>query len=69
MMEHTIPDSQEIADEVTASVRVMEIVEYGKDRLPAGPAIDESDEVIIVEGRADVINLLKNGIRNIKRKV
>ena len=64
MMENTMPDSQEIADEVTASVRVMEIVEYGKDRLPAGPAIDESDEVIIVEGRADVLNLLKHGFKN-----
>ncbi len=64
MMENTMPDSQEIADEVAASVRVMEIVEYGKDRLPAGPAIDESDEVIVVEGRADVLNLLKNGFKN-----
>ncbi len=64
MMEQTMPDSQEIADEVSASVRVMEIVEYGKDRLPAGPAIDESDEIIIVEGRADVLNLLKHGFKN-----
>ncbi|MBI2541291.1 DNA primase [Candidatus Woesearchaeota archaeon] len=64
MMENTMPDSQELADEVSASVRVMEIVEYGKDRLPAGPAIDESDEIIVVEGRADVINLLKHGFKN-----
>ena len=42
----------------------MEIVEYGKDRLPAGPAIDESDEIIVVEGRADVLNLLKHGFKN-----
>ena len=64
MMELTMPDSQELADEVTASVRIMEIVEYGKDRLPAGPSIDESDEIIIVEGRADVLNLLKHGFKN-----
>ena len=64
MMENTMPDSQELADEVTSSVRVMEIVEYGKDRLPAGPAIEESDEVIVVEGRADVLNLLKHGFKN-----
>ncbi|MBI1935042.1 DNA primase [Candidatus Woesearchaeota archaeon] len=64
MMENTMPDSQELADEVTASVRVMEIVEYGKDRLPAGPAIDESDELLVVEGRADVLNLLKHGFKN-----
>src|SRR3990167_1910786 len=64
MMENTMPDSQELADEVTASVRIMEVVEYGKDRLPAGPAINESDEVIVVEGRADVLNLLKHGFKN-----
>ena len=64
LQDTTMPDSQELADEVASSVRVMEIVEYGKDRLPAGPAVDDSDEVIVVEGRADVINLLKHGIKN-----
>lgn len=64
LQDTTMPDSQELADEVASSVRVMEIVEYGKDRLPAGPAVDESDEVIVVEGRADVLNLLKHGIKN-----
>ncbi len=64
LMDTSMPDSQELADEVAYSVRVMEIQEYGKDRLPAGPAIDESDEVILLEGRADVLNLLKHGIKN-----
>lgn len=59
-----LPNSQEIAEEVAASVRVMEITEYGRERLPAGPDIDESPEIIVVEGRADVINLLKNGFKN-----
>ena len=59
-----LPDSQELADEVAQSVRVMEIREYGRDRLPAGPAIDDSDEIIVVEGRADVLNLLKHGFKN-----
>lgn len=65
LMETTMPDSQEIADEVAQSVRIMEAVEYGKERLPAGPGIDESEEIIIVEGRADVLNLLKNGFKNV----
>ncbi len=65
LMEKVMPDSQEIADEVSYSVRVMEIGVYGKDRLPAGPTIDESDEIIIVEGRADVLNLLKYGFKNV----
>ena len=64
LMDGVMPDSQELADEVAYSVRVMEVTEYGKDRLPAGPIVDESDELIIVEGRADVINLLKHGIKN-----
>ncbi|MFH1053631.1 MAG: DNA primase DnaG [Candidatus Woesearchaeota archaeon] len=64
MMDNVMPDSQELADEVAYSVRVMEITEYGNDRLPAGPAIDESDDIIVVEGRADVLNLLKHGIKN-----
>lgn len=65
MIEGVLPDSQELADEVAQSVRVMEIQEYGKDRLPAGPGVEESDEIIVVEGRADVINLLKHGFKNV----
>ncbi|MBD3354780.1 DNA primase [Candidatus Woesearchaeota archaeon] len=64
MTDKVLPDSQELSDEVAHSVRVMEIQQYGKDRLPAGPAIEESDEIIVVEGRADVLNLLKHGIKN-----
>ncbi len=59
-----LPDSSEITEEVAHSVRMMEITEYGNDRLPAGPSIEESDEIIVVEGRADVLNLLKHGIKN-----
>ena len=65
LMDQVMPDSQELADEVSHSVRIMEVVEYGRDRLPAGPAIDESDELIVVEGRADVLNLLKHGFKNV----
>lgn len=64
MIEQIIPDSQEIADEVGESVRVMEVTNYGKENLPAGPAVSESEEVILVEGRADVLNLLKYGFKN-----
>jgi len=64
MMDKTMPDSQEIADEVTAAVRVMEIQFYGKEKLPAGPGVEESDEITVVEGRADVVNLLKYGFKN-----
>ena len=59
-----MPDSTEMTEEVAQSVRMMEIIEYGTDRLPAGSSINESDDIIIVEGRADVLNLLKHGIKN-----
>ncbi|MFQ6051621.1 MAG: DNA primase DnaG [Candidatus Hydrothermarchaeota archaeon] len=58
------PESQELAEEVRRAVRIKEITEYGPEKLPAGPNIAESDTIIVVEGRADVLNLLKDGIRN-----
>lgn len=60
-----IPESKEISQLVRDEVKTAEIVEYGADRLPSGPAIDKTNEVIFVEGRADVINLLKNDITNV----
>ncbi|PIN80982.1 hypothetical protein COV13_02750, partial [Candidatus Woesearchaeota archaeon CG10_big_fil_rev_8_21_14_0_10_32_9] len=33
LMDTSMPDSQELSDEVAASVRVMEIVEYGREKL------------------------------------
>jgi DNA primase len=65
MIDTTMPDSTELAEEVISSVRAMECVEYGRDRLPAGPGIEEADEIIVVEGRADVVNLLKHGFKNV----
>jgi len=64
LTEKFMPDSRELTDQVSESVRMMEISEYGRDRLPAGPLIDESEDIIVVEGRADVLNLLKHGIKN-----
>lgn len=60
-----IPESKEISQTVRDEVKTAEIVQYGPDRLPAGPAVDRSNEVVLVEGRADVINLLKNDITNV----
>ncbi len=65
LTDSVLPDSQELTDLVSQSVMMMEIREYGKERLACGPAIDESEEVIVVEGRADVLNLLKHGIKNV----
>lgn len=58
------PTSKDIGTELTASVRENKLIEYGKEMLPAGPEIDSSEEIIVVEGRADVITLLRCGIKN-----
>lgn len=65
LTQETLPDSQELSDEVAQSVRMMEVAEYGKEKLPAGPDIETSDEIIVVEGRADVLILLKHGFKNV----
>lgn len=64
IMEEQLPETAEITEEVKKAVRVQQIVKYGKDNLPAGPNVKESDAIIVVEGRADVLNLLRNGIKN-----
>jgi DNA primase len=59
------PDSQEVTDKVLRESRTAEIIKFGPDGLPAGPGIDKTDTIIIVEGRADVLALLRTGIDNV----
>jgi len=58
-------DGESITDNVRQAVQVEEIINYGPDHCPAGPNIDKSDAIVIVEGRRDVLNLLKYGIKNV----
>lgn len=62
MFDGTAMGTDEILDEVRKGVRKGEITEY--KGMPAGPNVEESDAVLIVEGRADVLNLLKYGVKN-----
>lgn len=64
MFDEMLPESQEIVDEVRQSVRIEEMTTYGKDNIPMGPNVLDSDAIIVVEGRADVLNLLRYGIKN-----
>ncbi|MFA4646038.1 DNA primase DnaG [Pyrococcus kukulkanii] len=64
LMEEEIPETQELVEEVRKAVREMELIEYGPEKLPAGPHVPFSDSIIVVEGRADVLNLLRHGIKN-----
>ena len=63
MMTSGLPDSQKLTESIKEAVRAFEISSY--QGLSCGPDIMSSEEIIVVEGRADVINLLKNGIRNV----
>ncbi|MCI4337118.1 MAG: DNA primase, partial [Thermoplasmata archaeon] len=62
-------ESKDVGVDITESVRkavqVEEITTYGSEHLPAGPNIDQADALIVVEGRSDVLNLLRCGIKNV----
>ncbi len=64
MVEASKTSGTDLLDEVKQSVQVSEIVSYGPERLPAGPNVADSDAIIVVEGRQDVLNLLRSGIKN-----
>ncbi|WP_336002261.1 DNA primase DnaG [Halorientalis halophila] len=60
--EGEVTRSADLIEEVRQAVRVEDVTEY--EGLPAGPRVGDSDAIIVVEGRADVLQLLKYGIKN-----
>jgi DNA primase len=64
LMEESKSTSGDLTSSVREAIQVEEIVSYGKDKSPAGPNVSTSDAIIVVEGRSDVLNLLKFGIKN-----
>jgi DNA primase len=69
LLAHMQEDSKGVGLDLTEAVRkavqVEEITTYGPEHLPAGPNIDQADALIVVEGRSDVLNLLRCGIKNV----
>lgn len=63
--EEVLPDTKEILERLKEDVAKAEVIEYGPEKLPAGPDVDKADTLIVVEGRADVINLVKHGYKNV----
>jgi len=55
-------DSREIANEIKDSAKIAGVQEYGDEKVPCGDL--SGNEVVIVEGRADVINLIRSGVNN-----
>jgi DNA primase len=56
-------DSREISEEIKGSSRMADVSEYGKSKLPCGDL--SGNEIVVVEGRADVLNLIRNGVKNV----
>ncbi|MDO8648075.1 MAG: DNA primase DnaG [Candidatus Diapherotrites archaeon] len=65
MMTEQIPDSQELTEKIREDTRSADIEEIGPEKIPCGPGIMNEPSIIVVEGRADVLNLLRNGIKNV----
>jgi DNA primase len=59
------PDIKEIVRQIAQKSEIQpKVIEFGEEKLPAGPDVEKADTIIIVEGRADVINLMRYGYTN-----
>ncbi len=56
-------DMKEITRELGESSRMTTMKTYGTENLPCGDL--SGPEVVVVEGRADVVNMLKQGVKNV----
>ena len=60
----SMPNVDEVYKQISNTMKLGKVEKYGSDELPAGPELETSKEIIIVEGRADIINLMRCGILN-----
>ncbi|MFA5746097.1 MAG: toprim domain-containing protein [archaeon] len=63
-MQEEIPDTKELMEEIMDTFKTKDIISFGPDKLAAGPTVESSKELIVVEGRADVLTLLRYGFTN-----
>jgi DNA primase len=61
----TLPSTEEVFKEVSETLKPTKVISYGPEELTATPGIEDAKEVTLVEGRADVINLLRCGITDV----
>ena len=57
-------DSRDISNQIKDSTKIAGVKEYGENKLAYGGDLD-SKELTVVEGRADVVNLVRAGINNV----
>jgi DNA primase len=60
----SMPSVDEVFKEVSDTLKMGKVEKYGPEELPAGPGLANAKEIIIVEGRADIINLMRCGLLN-----
>ena len=61
----SMPSADEIFKEVADTLKIAKVEKYGPEKLSAGPEVESTKEIIIVEGRADIINLMRCGMQNV----
>ncbi len=60
----SISESESMLRDIYEAVKPARLTTYGREHLACGAGVFESDWIILVEGRADVINLLRAGYDN-----
>jgi DNA primase len=60
----SMPTVDEVYKEISDTMKIGKVEKYGPEELPAGPGLENAKEIIVVEGRADIINLMRCGILN-----
>ena len=60
----SMPNVDEVYKQISNTVKLGKVGKYGPEDLPSGPELEKSKEIIVVEGRADIINLMRCGIKN-----
>ncbi len=61
----SMPSVDEIFKDVAETLKTAKVEKYGPEELSSGPEINSAKDIIIVEGRADVVNLMRCGIYNV----
>ncbi len=55
-------ESSDLTDSIKSTIRTEKAITY--KGMTAGPEVESSEQIIVVEGRADVLKLLSYGIKN-----
>ena len=59
------PTTEQVTNKVFEVIKPPDVKSYGPEKISAGPEVDSSKSVILVEGRADVALLLRSGLKNV----